>query len=175
MRKVFYTILTISILQFTMVGCGQGGDGETVELTEENSENNVDPDNLRGYGDREHGGLPPADPEADQYYGFDRDNLLNEIEADFVGDAELASRIVEVYYDRSMQLSELEAKLNVEGEPATDEAERQRQAIEQETDRQIREILSPEQYRTYEQNRSKYDQILERGRGETLQTEENEM
>lgn len=153
MKKIFYSLFALSTLLFTATSCTEDK-GTTTEVEESNDNEDVNPEHIRGYGDAEPGGTAPADPEAGQMYGFDTDKLSGEMKTDLgVGD-DIAAEMVRVYYDRSRQLSELEQRLQADAAGADMEAERKR--IDEETDKQVQGILSPEQYKTYQQNRSKY-------------------
>ncbi len=143
---------------FTATSCTEDR-GTTTEVEDSNEDENVDPSHIRGYGDREPGGLPPSSPEADQMYGFSTEELSNRLTADLGVDTVIAAQMVRVYYDRSRQLSEMQRSMQAEGPIENTDAELQR--IDTETDQRIREILSPEQYRTYEQNRANYNEMTQ--------------
>lgn len=158
MKKILYSIFALSTLLFTATSCTEDT-GTTTEVVDSNEDENVDPSHIRGYGDREPGGLPPSSPEADQMYGFSTEELSNRLTTDLGVDTVLATQMVRVYYDRSRQLSEMERSMQAEGQTQNMDTERQR--IDSETDERIKEILSPEQYRTYEQNRANYNQMTQ--------------
>ena len=156
MKKTLYTLFAISALLFTATSCSEDR-GTTTEVEESNEDESVNPDHIRGYGDAEPGGAPPADPVAGQMYGFDRDKFSEQVTTDLGVAGDVATEMVQVYYDRNRQLSELEQRLqgNADGAEANMETERKR--IDDETDQKVKGILTPEQYKTYQQNRSKYN------------------
>lgn len=148
-------MFALSTLLFTATSCTEDT-GTTTEVEDANEDENVNPAHIRGYGDREPGGLPPSSPEADQMYGFSTEEFSNQLTADLGVDTTIATEMVRVYYDRNRQLSEMQRSAQEEGQ-----AEAELQRIDTETDQRIREILSPEQYRTYEQNRANYNQMTQ--------------
>lgn len=155
MKKILYSLFALSTLLFTATSCTEDR-GTTTEVEESNDDESVNPNHIRGYGDAEPGGTQPADPEAGQMYGFDIDKLSGEMKADLGVDDDIAAEMVRVYYDRSRQLSELEQRVQANADGAGADMEAERKRIDGETDRQVQGILSPEQYKTYQQNRSKY-------------------
>lgn len=157
MKKILYSIFALSTIMFTATSCEDRG--TTTEVEDANEDEYVDPNHIRGYGDREPGGMPPADPEADQMYGFNTEELSNQLTTDLGVDTVVAAQMVRVYYDRNRQLSEMQRSMQAEGQNQNMDTERQR--IDTETDQRIREILSPDQYRTYEQNRTRYDEMTQ--------------
>ncbi|WP_161890191.1 hypothetical protein [Pontibacter russatus] len=156
MKKILYPLLAFSTLLFTATSCSEDR-GTTTEVAESNDDESVDPDHIRGYGDAEPGGTPPADPVAGQMYGFDIDKLSGEMKTDLGINDDIAAEMVRVYYDRNRQLSELEQRLQADANAAGADMEAERKRIEDETDRQVQDILTPEQYETYQQNREKYN------------------
>ena len=157
MKKTLYTIFALSFFLFATTSCNEDT-GTTTEVVNDNADVEVNPNHIRGYGDREPGGLPPAAPEADQMYGFSTEELRDQFTTDIGVDAAVATEMVEVYYDRSRQLSEMQRILREKG---VQENQADPQRINTDADRRIKEILSPEQYRTFEQNRSKYDEFTQ--------------
>lgn len=160
MRKIFYSLFVLSTLLFTATSCSEDR-GTTTEVEESNDDESVNPNHIRGYGDAEPGGLPPADPLAGRMYGFDRDRLSADIKADLGVNDDVAAEMVRVYYDRSRQLSELEQRLEANANGAGMEAERKR--VDDETAKKVQGILTPEQYKTYQQNREKYNNPTSNG------------
>ncbi len=158
MKKILYPVLALSTLLFTVTSCSEDR-GTTTEVVDSNEDENVDPSHIRGYGDAEPGGVAPAAPEAGQMYGFDREGFSQQVAADLGLEGEVATRMVEVYYDRNRQLSEMEQRFqqaaNNQEQKTQLEAERKR--LDTDTDQKVKAILTPEQYKTYEQNRSKYN------------------
>lgn len=159
MKKILYSIFALSTILFTATSCTEDT-GTTTEVEDSNADENVDPSHIRGYGDREPGGTPPSSPEADQMYGFSTEELNNQLVTDLGVDANLASEIVRVYYDRSAQLSEMQRAIEEKGQTQINDADRQR--FDTETDERIKTMLDEEQYRKYEQNRSKYNQMIQK-------------
>lgn len=172
MKKIFYSLFALSTLLFTATSCSEDR-GTTTEVEDSNEDESVNPDHIRGYGDAEPGGTPPADPVPGQMYGFDRDKLNDQVRADLGVDEDVAAEMVRVYYDRDRQLSEMELlypvdaveKGNEEEADAADarqqlspaEMEAERKRIDDETDKKVQGILTPEQYKLYQQNREKYN------------------
>lgn len=156
MKRILYSIFALSTFLFTATSCEDKGTS-TDNVIESVDDESVDPSHIRGYGDREAGGLPPAAPEADQMYGFQAEELSSQIVGDLGVDEEVATAMVKVYYDRNRQLSEMQRLLEVRGQARPDETELRR--IDTETEERVRRILTPEQFRAYERNRAKYDQI----------------
>ena len=154
MKKIFYSIFALSVLLFSSTSCTEDR-GTTTEVADSNEDESVNPDHIRGYGDAEPGGTAPADPAAGQMYGFDRDKFSQQVTADLGLEGNLATEMVQVYYDRNRQLSELEQRLQTNAAGANMEAERKR--IDDETDKKVKGMLTPEQYKTYQQNRTKYN------------------
>ena len=173
MKKILYPLLALSTLLFAATSCSEDR-GTTTEVVESNDDENVDPDHIRGYGDAEPGGLPPADPAAGQMYGFDIDKLGGEMKTDLGINDDVAAEMVRVYYDRSRQLSELEQRLQADANGAGADMEAERKRIDDETDRQVRDILTPEQYETYQQNREKYNTTATTGGGAEAETPASE-
>lgn len=158
MKKILYSIFALSTILFTATSCTEDN-GTTTEVEDSNDDENVDPSHIRGYGDREPGGVPPSSPEADQMYGFSTEELNNQLVTDLGVDANLASEIVRVYYDRSAQLSEMQRAIEEKGQTQINDADRQR--LDTESDERIRKMLDQDQYRKYEQNRAKYNQMIQ--------------
>ncbi|WP_439880287.1 hypothetical protein ACSX1A_14115 [Pontibacter sp. MBLB2868] len=178
MKRLFYSIFALSTMLFMASSCSEDR-GTTTEVASSNEDENVNPNNLRGYGDREPGGAPPANPEAGQMYGFEVDKYSDAFAKDLNLDADLATEMVKIYYDRNRQLSELEQRYQYSEtsrmggqaaeetdnaktkEPPMTEAQKkaEQERIDQETDQKVKEVLNPEQYKTYEMNRSKYHQM----------------
>ena len=164
MKKIIYSIFALSTVLFTATSCTEDT-GTTTEVPESNDDENVDPSHIRGYGDREPGGLPPSSPEADQMYGFSEEELSNELVTDLGVDANLASEMVRVYYDRSSQLSEMQRLIEEKGQTQINEADRVK--IDADTDERIKSMLNKEQYRKYEQNRAKYNRLIQNNNATT--------
>lgn len=173
MKKIFYSFFALSALLFSATSCTEDR-GTTTEVVDSNEDESVNPDHIRGYGDAEPGGMPPSSPEADQMYGFDRDKFSQQVTTDLGLEGNVATEIVQVYYDRNRQLSELEERFQANatsrsGGQAADSAsgnqqqmsqaemDAERKRIDDETDKKVKGMLTPEQYKTYQQNRSKYN------------------
>ncbi|MCJ8167296.1 hypothetical protein MKJ04_20820 [Pontibacter sp. E15-1] len=158
MKKILYSAFALSALLFAATSCSEDR-GTTTEVVDSNENENVDPSHIRGYGDAEPGGTAPAAPEAGQMYGFDRDAFSQQVNADMGLEGEVATQMVQVYYDRNRQLSEMEQRYQ-QAAANTDSKQRmdaERKRIDTDTDAKVKEILTPEQYKAYEQNRSKYN------------------
>ncbi|MHA6246957.1 hypothetical protein ACXYMU_03400 [Pontibacter sp. CAU 1760] len=151
MKKIFCSLFAVSALLFT-ASCSEDR-GTTTEVVDSNEDENVNPNHIRGYGDAEPGGVAPADPEAGQMYGFSTEELSTAITTDLGVDADVATKMVQVYYDRDRQLSEMEAAVREQA----DNPDRKR--IDTDADSRIKGMLTPEQYKSYEQNRSKYHEM----------------
>ena len=174
MKKLLYPILALSPVLFLTTSCSEDR-GTTTEVVSANEDEDVNPDNIRGYGDAEPGGAPPSSPEAGQMYGFEADRYSTEFTNDLNLEGDLATEMVKIYYDRDRQLSELEQRYQYSDTARmggkTDEAaantkpltETERTAekkrIDEETDTKVKKILTPEQYKKYEMNRNKYHQL----------------
>jgi Spy/CpxP family protein refolding chaperone len=174
MKRILIPICILSTALILNTSCEDRG--TTTEVVSANEDENVNPSHIRGYGDREPGGAPPSSPEADKMYGFEVDRYSGDFADDMNLDNNLATEMVKIYYDRSRQLSDLEQRYQYsettkmggqtqEGETqnkqplneADVKAERER--INKDTDKKVKEILSPEQYKDYEKNRSKYHKM----------------
>lgn len=177
MKKILYSIFALSTLLFTATSCTEDT-GTTTEVADANADENVNPNHIRGYGDREPGGMPPSSPEADQMYGFNTEEFSQQVSSDLDLEGEVADEMVRVYYDRGRQLSELEQRFQSNAttrsggqaadnanagtsgnqqQMSQDQMDTERQRIDDETDQKVKEILTPEQYRKYQQNRSRYN------------------
>lgn len=156
MKKIFYSIFALSTLLFASTSCTEDR-GTTTEVVDSNEDESVNPDHIRGYGDAEPGGTAPADPAAGQMYGFDRDKFSQQVTTDLGLEGNLATEMVQVYYDRSRQLSELEQRLQANADGAGADIDAERKRIDDETDKKVKGMLTPEQYKTYQQNRTKYN------------------
>ncbi len=164
MKKTLYTILTVSTIFFA-VSCGEDR-GTTTEVKSANEDENVNPKHIRGYGDREPGGIDSINQRGGQMYSFDVDRLSREMATDLQLSSDLATEIVEVYYNRDRQLSEmmkryqLSDKVRMAGDAASmkkmEEMKKEHERIDLETDQKVKAKLTPEQYKMYEKNRSKY-------------------
>ncbi|MFD2514618.1 hypothetical protein ACFSRY_12145 [Pontibacter locisalis] len=174
MKKILYPIFALSTVLFLTTSCAEDT-GTSTEVEYANEDESVNPNHIRGYGDREPGGAPPSSPEADQMYGFEVDRYSGEFVSDLGLDEDLATEMVKIYYDRSRQLSELEQRYQytdtarmggqtdeaaTNTQPLTESQMREEQErIDRETDQRVKEKLSPEQYKEYEKNRSKYHRM----------------
>lgn len=175
MKRFLYPIFLFSTVMLLTSACEDRG--TTTEVVSANEDEDVNKQHIRGYGDREPGGAPPSSPEAGQMYGFEVDRYSGEFTSDMNLDPNLATEMVKIYYDRSRQLSDLEQKYQysettqmggqtdeaakTEKKPSMSEAEikSEQERINRETDEKVKGILSPEQYKNYEKNRSKYHQM----------------
>jgi len=195
MKKTLFSILTISTLLFN-AACGEKG--TSTEVATANEDEDVNPNHIRGYGDREPGGANDGPPEPNQMYAFDTDALSAELRNDLGVEGDMATEIVRVYYDQNRQLSELKQQVLLSdtarmGGQATEGArgssvkaqqgantaagagqqrqdqEAQRKQIQEASDRKVKEMLTPEQYKKYQQNRTKYHDITQQQGGETEQ------
>jgi hypothetical protein len=164
MKKTLYTILAVSTILFA-TSCGEDR-GTTTEVTSANEDENVNPKHIRGYGDREPGGVDSISRRGGQMYSFDSDRLSNEMATDMQLNNEMATEIVKVYYDRDKQLSEMMQRSDTArmgGDAASmkkmeemEEMKKEHERINSETDQKVKGKLTPEQYKMYEKNRSKY-------------------
>jgi hypothetical protein len=164
MKKTLYTILAVGTIFFT-ASCGEDR-GTTTEVTSANEDERVNPKHLRGYGDREPGGVDSINQKGGQMYSFDTDRLTTEMATDMQLNNDLATEIVKVYYDRDRQLSEMMQRYQLSdtarmgGDAASmkkmEEMKKEHERINLETDKKVKGKLTPEQYKMYEKNRSKY-------------------
>jgi hypothetical protein len=184
MKKILYSIFAVSTLLFATTSCTEDK-GTSTEVQNANADEDVDPNHIRGYGDAEPGGAPPSSPEAGQMYGFDRDNFSQQMTTDLGVDETVATEMVKVYYDRNRQLSEMEQRYQMSettrtgGQAANSantgtaagnqqpmsqaEMEAERKRIDDETDKKVKGMLTPEQYESYKKNRTKYNSPQEGG------------
>ena len=164
MKKTLYTILAAGTLLFT-ASCSEDR-GTTTEVVSANEDERVNPKHIRGYGDREPGGVDSIAEKGGQMYSFDVERLSREMRNDMQLNDVLATEIVEVYYNRDRQLSEMMQRYQLSdtarmgGDAASmkkmEEMKKEHERINLETDQKVKGKLTPEQYKVYEKNRHKY-------------------
>lgn len=174
MKRLLYSIFALSTTLFLTTSCAEDK-GTSTEVVSANEDESVNPQHIRGYGDREPGGAAPSSPEAGQMYGFEADRYSTEFASDLNLEEDLATEMVKIYYDRDRQLSELEQRYQysetarmggktdeatANQQPLTEEEKKaEQERINKETDQKVKKMLTPEQYKEYEKNRSKYHQL----------------
>ena len=122
-------------------------------------------------------------------YAFDTDAFSAEIRNDLGVEGGVATEMVKVYYDQNRQLSEMEQRYRLsetarmggqdEEDTVTGSAtapmssipdgtqtqqpdmDTERERIHEDTDKKIKDMLTPEQYKQYQKNRSKYQDMTQ--------------
>jgi hypothetical protein len=104
-----------------------------------------------------------ADYEAE--YRARANRMATRMGTDLKFDTTLQSRVEGVYYNRSRRLAEIQSRYNMQGndqsgglasEADTTGMYGEIHAIDVETDNELRNLLTPQQYKSYETNRSSY-------------------
>lgn len=168
MKKIFYSIALVSAMIFT--ACTEDR-GTTTEVVEANDDENVDPSTINDY---ERVGTAETNASTDytdatyqQHAKLVSDELSTDLELDNL----TATKITKLYYERNRQLDELNrgASRSINGQTdgtgTTETAQgnntgtMDRARIDENMERELKTMLTPEQYRKYEQNRDKYNNM----------------
>ncbi|MBD1396669.1 hypothetical protein H9Q13_05780 [Pontibacter sp. JH31] len=181
MKKVFYSIAIVSAMMFA--SCSEDR-GTTHEVADANLDGDVNPTHIRGYGDdlteqdaeaiwvknseRVSGRMATdmkLDPDTKnkvQQVLYQHEKRLNELEGNYNysetnrmgGVAEDVDNMATVNKDRAENNG---GTTNMRTNTADINAERE--IIIADTDRELKAILTPEQYTMYQQNRANYDEM----------------
>jgi PBP1b-binding outer membrane lipoprotein LpoB len=175
MKKALYSIGLVCAMLFT--ACSEDR-GTSTEVADANENETVDPNNINDYDQPGTAGTKASTPYTDAAYQQHAQLMSDKIATDLQLDDATATELTKIYYKRNLQLGDLEqgtsfsstermgGQTNETTSMNTDKnhnnsqtsttSTMDRATIDRETDKRLKEVLTPEQYRRYEQNRDTY-------------------
>lgn len=192
MKKVFYSIGLVSVMMFSACTEDKGTSYETADA---NQDENVDRNQIRGYGENEtaadmsmrSGDM--AQGTGEEAWRANSERIASQMATDLQLDNATQTKVQQVLLERERRLGELQGnynysetnrmggqvaedvdntatsnrdKMDTDGGTMTDiqanttDLNAERELILADTDRELRAVLTPEQFTQYEQNRVNY-------------------
>ncbi|WP_125185274.1 hypothetical protein [Botryobacter ruber] len=198
MKKVIYSIFSVSVLLFA--SCSEDR-GTTTEVADANEDEVVNQSNIRGFGDEIGKDVGANTPSTVADYRERSEHITEQMATDLQLDEPAQQRVSAIIYDRERRLGELEGRYNFSetnrmGGRVMDENDMgtrmedpmmqdktstttdtrmmddagtmerdntamtaERKKIMADADKELKSVLTAEQYNKFVQNRTKYDEL----------------
>jgi hypothetical protein len=160
MKKILYSVFITGAM--LVAACSQEDKGTSTEVVN-NDKEAVNPNNINDYDQPGTAGSGASTAYTDEYYQQEAQFVTDEMARDLQLDNATATELVKIYYKRNSQLGR-----NATAAEST--SNNDRTSIDNMTDQEIKAILSPEQYKKYQQNRDKYNSMRMENHGNTGST-----